>query len=75
MRKEEAEQLYLQGEQMVRTFKTWGGFYHNLGNNKISEKQFNYLRVKYLDKSDFVNDFGGMTKHIFNIKNEFKTQC
>lgn len=67
MTREEIIQKLEAGETLKMTFGIRNNYY-NIGEEKITERQFNSMVKLYGDKLDFVNDFGGFTKHKYTLK-------
>lgn len=66
MKEKEIEQELLNGKSLTIKFLTRTNWF-SIGEQGITEKQFDKIRDKYKDRLDFKADYSGMTRHYYTL--------
>lgn len=56
------------GKSLTMCFGLWGKNSFFIGENRITEKQYDSARERFKDKLEFSADYGGRTKHYYKLK-------
>lgn len=55
------------GESLCMCFGLWGKNSFKIGDNRITEKQYDLARKRFEGKLVFTGDYGGLTKHYYKL--------
>lgn len=68
MKKEELQNLFISGKRLIRSVNTKKDYY-TIGDVRITEKQFENLKLHFKGNWEGYIGFEGCVKHIYTYKN------